>query len=104
MGDPPISGLYCARSAALRGTPENRMRKMEADNIKTSSPVPPIAYTPEAAAIASARSRTRIFRAIKEKELTARKDGRATVIEAAELQRWVRSFPAIGRQPANAAA
>ena len=38
------------------------------------------------------------FKAIKAKELTARKDGRCTLIEAAELQRWIRTFPAIGRE------
>ncbi len=38
-----------------------------------------------------------IFKAIKDKELTARKDGRATLIEMDELTRWVRSLPTIGR-------
>jgi hypothetical protein len=31
-------------------------------------------------------------------ELTARKDGRATLIEDTELLRWVKSLPRIGRQ------
>ena len=43
------------------------------------------------------RSHTRIKKAIREKELTARKDGRATLIERAELQRWIASLPTIGR-------
>jgi hypothetical protein len=46
-----------------------------------------IALTPNAAAVASGRSRSRIFLAIKNRELSARKDGRATVIEADELRR-----------------
>jgi hypothetical protein len=52
-----------------------------------------IAYSPQGAALVTGRSRTRIFKAIKDKELTARKDGRATLLEADELRRWVRSLP-----------
>jgi hypothetical protein len=55
----------------------------------------PIAYPPAQAAIASGRTRTRIFGAIKSGELTARKDGKATIIEHDELMRWVRSLPAV---------
>jgi hypothetical protein len=54
-----------------------------------------ISYTPEESARVTGRSRTRIFKAIREGQLIARKDGRATVIEADELRRWVRSFPAM---------
>jgi hypothetical protein len=61
--------------------------------------ISPIAYSPEDAAIATGRSRTRIFKAIRDKELTARKDGRATLLEHNELQRWVRTLPTCGRQP-----
>jgi hypothetical protein len=58
------------------------------------SPIPEcIAYSPQGAALATGRSRTRIFKAIKDKELIARKDGRATLLEADELRRWVRSLP-----------
>lgn len=66
-----------------------------------------IAYTPVEAAVAIGRTRTRILKAIKDQELTARKDGRATLIERDELARWVRSLPTIGRnagEPAGAAA
>jgi hypothetical protein len=52
-----------------------------------------IAYSPQGAALAVGRSRTRIFKAIKDRELVARKDGRATLLEADELRRWVRSLP-----------
>jgi excisionase family DNA binding protein len=61
-----------------------------------------IAYTPEQAAAVTGRSRSRIFKAIKEGEMTARKDGRATLLESDELRRWVRSLPTIGRQPVAA--
>ena len=62
-----------------------------------------LAYTPVQAAAVSGRTRTRIFEAIRKEELTARKDGRATLIEAAELQRWLRSLPTTGRSPAAVA-
>jgi hypothetical protein len=58
-----------------------------------------LCYTPEQAGAATGRSRTRIFKAIQDKEITARKDGKATVIEASELLRWVRAMPTIGRNP-----
>ena len=58
-----------------------------------------ISYTPIEAAQATGRSRARIFRAIQHGELMARKDGRATIIESLELQRWVQSFPIVDRQP-----
>jgi len=65
---------------------------------KPDSPPPnAIAYSPEGAATVTGRSRSRIFKAIKDKELTARKDGKATLLEADELRRWVRTFPTVGR-------
>jgi excisionase family DNA binding protein len=57
----------------------------------------PIAYSPTDAAEVTGRSRTRIFGAIKNGELSARKDGGRTLIEHNELCRWVRSLPTIGR-------
>lgn len=56
-----------------------------------------ISYTPEQAAAVTGRSRSRIFKAIKDKELTARKDGKATLLEADELRRWVSTMPTIGK-------
>ena len=65
-----------------------------------SKPAPvPISCTPEQAAVVTGRSRSRIFKAIKDKELTARKDGKATLLEIEELRRWVRALPIVGRQP-----
>jgi len=61
-----------------------------------------ISYSPVEAALATGRSRSRIFKAIKDRELTARKDGRATVLEAEELRRWVQSMPTIGRSQSEA--
>jgi excisionase family DNA binding protein len=66
-------------------------------NDQSKSTFTRISFTPVEAAAATGRTRTRIYLAIKSGELTARKDGRATLIEAAELTRWVRSLPTIGR-------
>ena len=59
----------------------------------------PLAYPPTIAAKVAGRSRTRIYSAIRDKELTARKDGKATLIERAELARWLKTLPTIGRDP-----
>ena len=55
--------------------------------------LPIIAYSVEDAGNAVGLSRTRIFEAIKSGELEARKAGRATIIEADELRRWIKSMP-----------
>ena len=65
----------------------------------TPETIDALAYPPAQAAKVTGRSHTRIKKAIREKELTARKDGRATLIERAELQRWLASLPTIGRKP-----
>jgi excisionase family DNA binding protein len=65
----------------------------------TGRGLPRLAFTPDEAAESTGFSRTRIFQAIRAEELTARKDGKATVIETDELLRWLRSLPTRGRQP-----
>ena len=62
----------------------------------------PLAYPPSEAGKAIGRTRTRIFQAIKNKELTARKDGKATLIERSELARWLSTLPTVGREQAAA--
>ena len=52
-----------------------------------------LAFTPDEAGVVSGRSRSRVYLAIKNRELVARKDGRATIIEREELLRWIKSFP-----------
>jgi excisionase family DNA binding protein len=59
--------------------------------------LPRFSLTPDEAAASTGFSRTRIFQAIRDQELTARKDGKATVIETTELLRWLRSLPIRGR-------
>ena len=61
--------------------------------------LPCLAYTITAAALATGRSRTRIKKAIREGEITALKDGRATIIRREELMRWLDNMPTIGRSP-----
>jgi helix-turn-helix protein len=61
--------------------------------------IPRISMTPDDASEATGFSRTRIFNAIRDGELTARKDGKATVIEISEILRWVRSLPTRGKTP-----
>ena len=58
-----------------------------------------IAMKPDEAAEATGFSRTRIFNAIRDGEMIARKDGKATIIEVAEIVRWVRSLPVRGKSP-----
>ncbi len=63
------------------------------------SELPRFSFTPDEAAESTGFSRTRIFQAIRNEELTARKDGKSTVIETDELLRWLRSLPTRGRRP-----
>jgi hypothetical protein len=67
--------------------------------ISSEKLLPRLAFTPGEAAVSAGISRTRIFQAIREKKLTARKAGKATIIEMDELARFLRSLPACGRQP-----
>jgi hypothetical protein len=64
----------------------------------------PLAYPVEEAGAAAGVSRTRIFEAIRKNELTARKAGKATIIEVGELQRWLRSLPTRGSRCESPAA
>jgi hypothetical protein len=57
----------------------------------------PIALAIESVPQAVGVSRTRIFQAIRDNEITARKAGRSTIIEIDELKRWVKSLPVKGR-------
>ena len=67
--------------------------------ISSEKSLPRLAFTPAEASVSSGLSRTRIFRAIRDKKLTARRDGKATINEMDELARFLHSLPAHGRQP-----
>jgi excisionase family DNA binding protein len=65
----------------------------------TGRGIPRLGLNPDEAAASAGVSRTKIFEAIRDGVLTARKSGKATIIEPSELQRWVRSLPVRGRVP-----
>ena len=58
--------------------------------------VPRISLTPDEAALSTGFSRTKIFEAIRAGKLVARAEGKSTIIEMAELSRWVSSLPKRG--------
>jgi hypothetical protein len=66
--------------------------------------VPVISVTLEGAEAATGLSRTKLYEFIKGEKLTARKADGRTILEMDELRRLIRSLPAIGKQPATAAA
>jgi hypothetical protein len=66
--------------------------------------VPRISLTVPDVALSTGFSPRRIWKAIEDNKLTARKNGRATVVELPEVARWVSSLPTRGRQPESAAA
>jgi hypothetical protein len=68
------------------------------------SAVPVLSCWVEMAPAITGATRTSIYGAIREKKLTARKVGRRTIIEIAELQRWISTFPTKGREPEAVAA
>ena len=74
---------------------------MEAQGHETTRrmarPVPRLSLTLEEAAESTGLSRTRLFGAVREGKLTVRKDGKSTIVELDELQRYVRSLPTRGR-------
>jgi hypothetical protein len=68
------------------------------DAQEQQKPEPPtLAVGPDKASQITDTSRTRIFQAIRDGELTARKAGKATIIEIDELRRSVRSLPTRGK-------
>jgi len=71
--------------------------EIQSEHAGGSRALPRISLTPEEAAASTGFSVRRIFQAIKDEKLTARKEGKATVIEFAELSRWVGTLPTRGR-------
>jgi len=61
-----------------------------------------IAYPVDDVPSVAGVTRTQVFEAIRARELTARKCGRRTLIEADELRRWISTFPTRGKPPAAA--
>jgi hypothetical protein len=65
--------------------------------------IQPISVTLDKATELTGASRSRLFEAIRAKELTVRAAGRANLVEVDELRRWVKSLPTKGREPSKAA-
>jgi excisionase family DNA binding protein len=65
------------------------------------SQIPRLGFRPDEAAESAGVSRTRIFEAIRDGTLAARKAGKSTVIEIDELRRWVRALPMRGGIPGD---
>jgi hypothetical protein len=72
--------------------------KIRIDEGRPSGGVARIAYPIEEAAAVAGVARTRMFEAVRSKKITARKAGRATIIEHDELLAYVRSLPTVGKQ------
>ena len=77
--------------------------EIENTYLRPTAAIEPLALPVDDAAAACGIARTRIYEAISNKELTARKSGRATIVEVVELRRWIRSLPTRGRSPDPAA-
>jgi len=86
-----------ARGCVLITATRKRRSELHGNPIGTPRALPRISLTPEEAAASTGFSVRRIFQAIKDEKLTARKAGKATVIEFAELSRWVGTLPTRGR-------
>lgn len=63
------------------------------------TPIPQLALNIDDACVAAGTNRSRIYRAIRDKELIARKAGRSTIILVEDLTAWLRSLPAMGQPP-----
>jgi hypothetical protein len=76
---------------------------MDSNNSEpAAAPLPRLAVPIDDAPKVAGVKRTRIFEAVRNKEITIRKAGRSSIIEITELQRWINSLPTRGRQPDKA--
>jgi hypothetical protein len=57
----------------------------------------PIAYPIEDTPAVAGVSRTRIFKAVRNKELTIRKAGRSSIVTHDDLMAWINSLPIKGK-------
>jgi hypothetical protein len=67
--------------------------------VRGSAPLPALAYPIENVPEVAGIPRTKVFEAVRTKQLTARKVGRSTIIEHPELVRYIKSLPSKGREP-----
>ena len=69
---------------------------------QATHPLPRLAVPIDDAPKVVGVKRTRIFEAVRSRELTIRKAGRSSIVEIAELQRWLDSLRTKGRLPGAA--
>jgi hypothetical protein len=77
---------------------KDRYMQQAIEQPATTATVNPLAYAIEDVPAVTGLTRTRVFEAIRQKQLMARKSGRRTIIEVAELQRFIATLPTRGRQ------
>jgi hypothetical protein len=73
-------------------------------DVEHLNPVEVVAVPLESVPHLTGLSRTRIFGAAKDGRLIVRKDGRTSIVELAEVRRYIRTLPTRGREPVEAAA
>ncbi len=61
--------------------------------LESTAPPPRISYAIEEVPTVTGIPRTKIYEAVRDGRLTARKNGRSTIIEHAELMRYVQALP-----------
>ncbi len=66
--------------------------------------LPRLAVKIEDAVVVTGTTRSRIYGAIRDKQLTARKAGKATILLVDELGAWLKSLPTVGKPPQSGAA
>jgi hypothetical protein len=59
--------------------------------------ITPVAYPIEDVPAVAGVSRTRVFKAARNRELTVRKAGRASIVTHDDLMAWIRSLPVKGK-------
>jgi hypothetical protein len=81
---------------------------MQDNNSQTTEAVAPLPVLSvgieDAPKVLGGVSRSRIFRAVQNNEITIRKNGRTSIVEIAELARWLKTLPTKGKPPETAAA
>jgi hypothetical protein len=88
----PFSGIF-----------PNAGAKQVHDQVTDATAVPILSVGIEdAPKVLGGVSRTRIFQAVQNKEITIRKNGRSSIVEIAELARWLKTLPTKGRHPNSA--
>jgi hypothetical protein len=100
-----IEGVIRDQSPGIRWDVKTRDNQMHDDNSDRALGLPQVIVSLEPLSVPFERAmevtglpRTRLFDAVAKKQPTARKAGKATIFEVAELRRFIRSLPTRGRK------